>query len=286
MIQAQNFDRGLRTRPPHPPSNICKPRPSWQFPKSFIFGLTAPFASLSNKGRLFNEAPRCHVVMCGFPRSGTTLCQLMVEACVRDVQCFAKEEMGIQVAKYIIKRQPYLFSKRPKDIFAVAELRDYYRQLQTDIRFLLFTRDPRAVLTSIHHSDPDNYFVSVENWRAIWEHWSWATQFSEVLTVRYEDLVSRTDEVEQQIASHVGWKVEHPFRDYLQHVPKKFDTRALNGLRPIDKGRVKGWRAPEHRERIVSLLQQMPELPQRLVELGYERDQNWTLEYESEAMAA
>ncbi|WP_437201221.1 sulfotransferase domain-containing protein [Planctomicrobium sp. SH664] len=271
-------------RPAHPPAHICKPKPSWQFPKSFLNGLNIPFAELSNRGKLLNPVPVCHAVMCGFPRSGTTLCQLMIESCIQNVQCFNKEEMGIQVAKYVRKRQPYIFSKRPKDIFAIEELREYYSNRSTNVRFILFTRDPRSVLTSKHHSDPDNYFVSAENWRAIWEHWQWAVQFPDVLALTYENLVNHPDVVEQQIAEHTGWTVTHPFRDYMQHVPRRFDTRALNGLRPLEKSNVSRWRQPQHHARIQSLLRELPELPERLIELGYERDAAWTKDYSRTAV--
>lgn len=276
----------LLPRPAYPREEIAKRVSRFQFPKSVIRWATRPIAALSHRPLLFHRPPECHVVMCGFPRSGTTLCQLMIQACVPGVQSFPKEEKGLAVARDVIKYRPYLFTKRPKDIFAIEEIRSFYATSSTKLRFILLSRDPRAVLTSFHEMRKGEYYVSVERWRAIWEHWNWAVQFPDVLTLRFEELISRPDTVEQAITAHVGWQVARPFSSFHEAVPAGFDTRALNGVRPLDTKTIAGWRAPRHHARLLSLLAEMPELPERLIEMGYEADDAWIRELEQKSRSA
>lgn len=70
-----------------------------------------------------------------------------------------------------------------------------------------------------------------------------------------------------------------PFRTFYQSVPKGFDGRSLNGLRELDERNVDLWRQRRHKARIQSLLREMPELTDVLIELGYESDDRWTLDY-------
>ena len=60
---------------------------------------------------------------------------------------------------------------------------------------------------------------------------------------------------------------------------KDVDTSALNGVRGLDARTLDKWAGDEHRERIRSLLREMPELPDRLIEMGYEANANWMLRY-------
>jgi hypothetical protein len=297
-MDSKNTEPGMRSlrvfngattplqRPPYPPEEIANRIGGFQFPKTLLWTATRPLAALSNRGWLFGDPPLAHVVMCGFPRSGTTLCQLMVQACVADIQCFPKEERAIAVARSAIKTKPYLFTKRPKDIWQIDDLRAFYANLPTKVKFLLFVRDPRAVLTSFHETRKGEYYVSIDRWRAIWEHWKWAIQFPDVLTVRFEELIQNSSQVQEAITQHIGWTVVRPFSEFHQAVPSGFDTRALNGVRPLDAKVLKSWSAPKHRERIQELLRQMPELPQRLIDLNYETDDRWIQEWEITSKAA
>ena len=69
------------------------------------------------------------------------------------------------------------------------------------------------------------------------------------------------------------------FDQFHAAVPEHFDTRALNGVRPLDKSSLTKWRTPKHRDRLHQLLSEIPELPDRLIEMGYEADTDWTREY-------
>jgi hypothetical protein len=220
-----------------------------------------------------------HVVICGFPRSGTTLLQLMLETSASDAKSFGRERSALSVARYTWPgRHPILISKKPDDIFWVSAIRDYYRDLRTDVRFVLSVRDPRAVLTSIFVDKP-GYCVPPVKWRAVYDHIQYQRQFPDVLVTEYRDLVERPAAVQQRLAGFTGCRIHTRFDQFHATVPGHFDTRALNGVRPLDRLSLNKWRSPEHRGRIQELLREMPELPERLIEMGYEADTSWTHEY-------
>lgn len=275
-------------RPPLPPQELTKYKQSIQFPKC----VTKPFQRvgvLLQEAGLFGGSPlQTHVVVCGFPRSGSTLLQLMIEACVSDVRTYGRERRGTEAAKCYRRVSPIMMTKRPSDIFTLDDLREFYSQHSANVRFVLMTRDPRAVLTSIHHSNPGEYYVSADRWRAIYSYWEWATSAEDVVTVRYEDLICEPDRTQQILADFVGWEVCHPFADFHNAVPEGFDTRALNGVRKLDPKNTERWRNPEHHDRLVSLLSsELPELPQCLQDLKYESDDGWVSAYlDSAARAA
>jgi len=277
----------LPFRPSQPPQAIGKQRPTFQFPKTLLLPLRRLIARVSEQSWLGGRPLLRHVVICGFPRSGSTLLQLMVEACVSDIHTCGRERRALEVAKHTLCDRPFLMTKRPRDIFLVDELRDFYASRPADVRFVLMLRDPRDVLTSVHKSQPDRYYVSAERWLATYRHLQWARTLPEAIVVRFKDLVSNTDGVERDLSRFLEWPVVRPFRDYESAVPSGFETIALNGLRALDASSIHRWRHPRYRERISRLLaDELPELPDALIEMGYEADRDWTLDYVSPRRAA
>jgi hypothetical protein len=125
----------------------------------------------------------------------------------------------------------------------------------------------------------DIYWVSVERWRAVHEHFRYVRTYDDVSTVEYRDLVLEPQKVQARLAGMIGIEPERGFAEFHKAVPGDFNTLALNGVRPLDPATLDKWRSPKHRARIRQLLKEMPELPDRLIEMGYETDTAWTLEY-------
>lgn len=268
-------------RPASPPEHIGKMRASRQFPKFLFAPARELFVAMTERGWFGGRGLERHVVLCGFPRSGSTLLQLMIEACVADVQAFGRERRALEIAKSALCSKSYMLTKRPSDIFLIDELERFYAHRQADVRFVVTIRDPRAVLTSKHAKiSPREYYVPAERMRAMYDHWKWARSLKTATVVRYEDLVTYPDIVERALTRFLGWQVVRPFSEYEQSVPNGFDTAALNGLRSLDRGGIDRWREPQHRERLTRLLnEEMPELPDMLIEMGYEWDYEWVYEY-------
>jgi hypothetical protein len=262
-------------RPPLPPERISRCTPTFQFPKSLLRPALKAVAALKDHGWLPAVPLRQHVVICGFPRSGTTLFQLMMEGCVRGIGSRGRERRALEVAECGRRSHAALLTKRPKDLFLIREIREFYANRGVQVQFILLHRDPRAVLTSRHFSRPTEYYLSTEEWRHYYRHWDWCRKADDVLSVRYEDLIRRPEEVQRHVLEFTGWEARWNFRDFVQHVPKGFDGRALNALRELDETRLLAWRSGEHRTRLREVVRELPELPQVLVELAYEPDEQW-----------
>ena len=266
-------------RPELPPEAISKFTPTFQFPKSLLQPIIRPLIRMQDRGWLPATVLEQHVVICGFPRSGTTLFQLMVETSVPAIKTYGRERRALEVARFGSRTHRAVVTKRPKDVFLIPEIREFYDGHAADVRFIVLSRDPRDVLTSMHFSRPSEYFVSAAAWRHIYKHWKWACQSSDTLSIRYEDLITRPDTVETGVCEFTGWKTTRDFQQFHHCVPRGFDGRALNGVRPLDSDNQNRWRLEQHRCRMQSLLSELPELPRVLVDLGYESDESWADDY-------
>jgi hypothetical protein len=206
----------------------------------------------------------------------------MTRTAYPQARTFAVERSGLGAAHNDFPgRSPLVISKRPDDIFWIDEIRDAYRSrgTKTQARFFVAVRDPRAILTSVHKRNPTAYWVSVDRWRAIYDHFLYVRDFDDVAIVEYRDLVLQPLKVQLQFVAALGIEPERPFADFHSSAVGNFDTLALNGVRPLDPRTLDKWRAPKHRARIREVLRQMPELPERLIAMGYEPDTAWVREY-------
>jgi hypothetical protein len=208
--------------------------------------------------------------------------QLQLETCISGVRTFGTEVSALAAAQFAFRNHPYMLTKDPFDVFLHEEIRAFYATSRADVRFILTVRDPRSVLTSVHGVENDraaNYYLRPAEWYAYYEHVRYAQQFEDVLTVEYSELVCQPAEVEARLREFVGWSVRLPFDQFHMAASPDFDGRALNGLRPLDATRLNAWRQEKHRTRIVQILRELPELPEYLIEMGYEADTRWVRDY-------
>lgn len=253
----------------------------------------AAWAARSSRKRLLRAAAdrgwfgltqlQKHIIICGSPRSGTTLLQLIIDCCVADVDTFPVEVHALFAADHAERRRPFLVTKMPDDIVRVPEIRARYRSLVGEPHFVAMFRDPRAVLTSIHKAYPASrgYYVSIERWRDVRDRIEHIKGDPDVTLVRYEDLVRDPDRVQETLAERIGWTVRHPFSHYYEIAAARGLERdsmtegALGGMRPLDTASVDAWRRPEHAGRLQRILEEIPQLPDDLITMGYESDRSW-----------
>jgi hypothetical protein len=266
-------------RPPRPTDlKYRDPKPGLLDP--FRHRAKRAMAVASDRGWFGLTPLTTHVVICGFPRSGSTLLLLMAETAFPQAKVFHEEKTGIKAAQQFWPgRQALMITKRPNDVFFVDEIRDFYRGRGTQVRFVLCARDPRAVLTSVHEKQ-SGYYVSPERWRSMDAHFQYVRRAPDVLTVDFNELVRQPLVVQERLTSFIGWRAASRFDQFQRAVPSSFDTQALNGVRPLDLSAIDRWKAPEHRERIRAMLHALPELPPVLIEMGYEPDSHWLTDYQ------
>lgn len=228
-----------------------------------------------------------HIVVCGFPRSGSTLLQLLVEACVEDCNTFAGEVPALWAAQHANRDRPFMLTKLPDDIRRVADIRAKYTERRGRPKFIITLRDPRSVLTSRHqaYTAARGYYVEIARWQKIWDAFARQENDGDVCVVRYEDLVSRPDRVQEQLRTFIGWNVSHPFARYHERAERirrdSMTEGALGGLRPLDATTLQRWQKPDHADRIRAVLREVPDFAAICQTLGYETDRQWTQQYEN-----
>lgn len=232
---------------------------------------------VTDRGWFGRTALDRHVVICGFPRAGSTLLELMVACCVEDTWTWPEEVPALTAAEDAHRNHRFVCTKYPRDISRVEEIRDWYRRRTGAPHFVVTVRDPRAVLSSVHAGYPASrgYYCEPHRWREVWQALQRVHGDVDVTIVRFEDLVTDPDAVEARLRAAIGWNVVTPFRDYLSELPRRrprldaMTLGALGGLRPPDPSALTRWREPCHVERLAAVAAQLPELPEALAALGY-----------------
>lgn len=230
------------------------------------------------------------IVVCGYPRSGSTMFYNMLRSTVKGYTFFDKEVSALKLpnGKWI--------SKYPSDSFYPDEI----RELHADIGFVVTIRDPRAVLCSKHQTTGNLYKVSWDRVifgtpRARWirnrrgnptpepgefQHhrglveWDAAVRrIPDALIVRYEDVVADCNREQDRIGAALGLEMTGKFSGFHRcEVPSGL-TKQLNGLRPVDGSRIESWRS--HPDRIRQQFTECPDLFEVVEHWGYEKDRSW-----------
>jgi hypothetical protein len=240
----------------------------YRFPDSGLFGL---------------KRLRTHIVICGYQRSGTTLLLMMMEYALPNARRFGREKSAWRAATFEWRNHEVLISKMPVDIFRLHCLRNFYNNRRAKLRTIIMIRDPRDVLTSRHpKTGPEGYFQDSDQWRDMHVYVERYRNDPDVLLLRYEDLVADPDSVQEKVDAFTGEKSVCRYVDAHKDDRPDFDTHTLNGVRPVDKGGVGRWRRPEHRDRMEFILRELPQLPQVLIDLGYESDTSWIEQWRKE----
>jgi hypothetical protein len=164
-----------------------------------------------------------------------------------------------------------LLTKRPKDTQFMP------RVLTSVPEFWVIycLRDPRDVVVSKHRIAENKYYSNLRLWR---EQHAFAKQMQaheRCITVRYEDLVSDPDTVQEMLQKQIRWLISaHPFSEYHQHAQLSAQSeRAMHGLRSINTDSIGRWR--DNLPRIAGQIERHGDITEQLIECGYETDASW-----------
>lgn len=236
----------------------------YRFPDTGLFGLT-PLQT--------------HIVICGYPRSGTTLLLAMMEYALPGARRFGEEIGAWRAATHEWRNHAVIVSKKPDDVYVIHRMRNFYTNRHAKLRVIVMVRDPRDVLTSRHAvTGPSVYFEDIAAWRQRHEYVKLYRNDPGVLMIYYEELVTNTAEVCKRVETYTGISADRSFTDFHSGL-EGFNTQALNGVRPVDAKTMGRWRRPEHRERIEQILRESPDFCEVLVDMGWEKDDSWVEEW-------
>jgi len=251
-------------------------------------------------------ARKTHILVTGFPRSGTSLFYNMLCSSLED---FAFDDWEIPALDTLWRYENHV-TKRPFDLFALDDIvaANVHRKRLIVIAAI---RDLRDITTSIHAMAPDVYLIGHEGcyelggtfpnyerpftgpgigaFHEALTRWRHSAEI-ELQMLRYEDLVADPDAVQQRLAERLGLRFRSRFSDFHRHrdrhairfegerAPLAPDLVKIND--PVSKGYVGRWAEPRHRARICEQFTQHPELLEMLRFYGYEKDDEWFASFE------
>lgn len=212
-----------------------------------------------------------HIIVCGCPRSGTSL-MLHSLSMLRGGYVHPKEARFHHTAVMGRPEMQWIATKRPADYEIIQRILDSHEHAKA----IVMVRDGRDVCTSRHPDNP-NYLVKPGKW-AWYVHTltEWHQHYPKrMLVVKYEGLVKYHTGVMQMVADFVGTQVEKTWAEVCEVLdPEAKTVRAMHGARPIDTESIGRWKQPEHRERLKEFLE-IPEFTDELLAWGYETQRDW-----------
>ncbi len=262
------------------------------------FSITSLLSNIAKKAGY----QQSQLIVCGYPRGGTSLLYNMLSATLQRSHKFTSFE------KYYIHhihKLGNIASKAPLDVNHL----DSVNQLNIHgkkITAIIVIRDIRDVVTSKHPIQSDEYFIghdfsywpqgnSLEDWKydapgvvAITEKIRALRENPEIYILKYEDLVKEPDAIQQDLKQRFDLPFEglfskyHEFKGDLAYkyegkYKAKDESLVMEGK--AVENRAKRWQQEKYRERLISQFEQCPELFNILVEFGYESDREWFEEY-------
>lgn len=208
------------------------------------------------------------------PRSGTTLMAELMLHCF-DFDAWADHELPVYFAPEASVET--LCTKKPSDIeFAARAMK-----ARQSLWIVCMIRDPRDIVVSRHRNVPDKYYANLGIVLGRMKHLRRVQEHKRFAGVKYEDLVSDPDRTQTHL------KLRFPFLRQTAHfsefhsiaMPTESSVAALNGVRPISTTSIGRWR--KHLPRIRAQVDRYPEIVDVLVELGYEKDDQWMRDLDS-----
>jgi len=245
------------------------------------------------------------LIVCGYPRSGTSLIYNMLSTSLEGFKFNKFEILSI----YRIHRLGNIATKSPMDIFNINNLLDINIH-KKELIVIIMIRDIRDIITSKHPLFPDEYFIGYDHswwpqdanfneWdydgegiKAIYDEINRLSGETNVKIIRYENLIAKPDEIQEELRKEFGLCFSAKFSDFYKNQDRiaysykdKTAPKNANLVREnkkVDQTRKGKWKQKEHRQRIWEQFNRFPEMMNILISYGYEENENWYVnEYHS-----
>jgi hypothetical protein len=209
---------------------------------------------------------RIHVVGCA--GTGKTLIKELLLSCF-DATGHSEHEVPILVEPDI--GDGVYVSEMPHDENRIGP----YLKHDPGLHVIYMLRDPRSVISNRPVWGRGKYIVPLWSWRESVRLAARLRDQERFLIIRYEDLVSSPDEMQDTVMLHMPLlRKRHNFSDFhLVANPSELSLRILRGLRPIAPQSGDGWQ--RHLPRIKAQIERDGPISDDLIRLGYERDRRW-----------
>ena len=169
-------------------------------------------------------------------------------------------------------RQANVFlTKSPQDVLVVENV----LRVMPNLFIIYMIRDPRDMVVSKHGNAPKYYYSGLRFWKTYTPFGRRLSKHSRVITVRYEDLVTRPDQIQDELSARLPFlRKRASFSRYHELAnASEASVRALGSVRPMSTASIGRWR--QHLPRIAGQLEIHGSITADLIEFGYEKDNSW-----------
>lgn len=213
-----------------------------------------------------------HVHIVGVsPRSGTTLMMELMVACF-DFDGWPEHEQSILLAPS--ENLDRYCSKNP----GIDDLR-YARialRRNPDLWIIGMVRDPRDIVVSRHKKRPEMFWSDLGILKSRAALFDAASKHERFIVVRYEDLVSHPDDIQNMLEERVPFlKRTARFSEFTARAnPSASAKEALGGVRAISGSSIGRWR--EELPRLKGQIERYGPIDSLLQQLGYPQEDDWS----------
>lgn len=183
-----------------------------------------------------DQASFLPIFITGCGRSGTWLLASMFN-CFEDTYSEISKEVDFDEFLSISRTETCLVAKRTHDAYQrFALIPDRIRQVH-------IIRHPLDVLCSQQFTSDRH--ISPLRWCGETLAFEEQARRRDLVVVRYEDLVSRPNQVQKTLAKHLDLKIARPFAEFhLGKVPESWTvTESMHGVRAPNKASIAAWKA-------------------------------------------
>lgn len=202
--------------------------------------LSPDFADVLARIDCGNPKNRIYILGCG--RSGTYLLTSLME-CFHDTAVLIEEVPYGRFARFLGPERTHVLKRDAVAQYTIG-------LIPASISLLYIIRFPLDILVSRHLNN--DFYIKPDHWRR--EIAMLRRIHKEVKVVRYEDLVSEPDKVQQRLAQDFGVEPQRPFSKFDQNLKVgNLIARSMHGVRPLSASSVGRWRDSELKKYCKSL---------------------------------
>ncbi len=155
--------------------------------------------------------------------------------------------------------------KSPKNVHFFKRILEYIE----DVKLINVIRDGRDVTLSKHPTDTNKYWVPIERWIDDVNVSFELKNHPQVLTIRYEDIVTNYAATMKKVCKHIGVDYNHYIDNWYKYASVKTNIAYKNNnVKPLFNSSLEKWKLIQHKNKTKEFMKN-EEAVELLKKLGY-----------------